>query len=76
MTDRPVYEAVTWPEEDWWLVRVTGVSAGGDPVPVGYLTQAKSLTDTEPMVLDLIACVLDADDAAGFDVTIRQAAQE
>jgi hypothetical protein len=70
MTDaRPVYQAVTWPEERWWLIRVTGVSDGGDPAAVGHLTQADSLTDTEPMVVDLITTALGG--FTGFDVNVR-----
>jgi hypothetical protein len=67
---RPTYQIRAWPDDDWWLARVVTASDGADPAPLNALTQARSLAKIEPMARDLIATIVDADEAT-FGVTIE-----
>jgi hypothetical protein len=67
---RPTYEVRAWQEEGWWLARITGASGDADLTPVNALTHARSLTKIEQVVRDLVAMILDVDEAA-FDVEVE-----
>lgn len=67
---RPTYQVRVWQEDDWWLARVVGASEGADRAPLNAVTQARRLARIEPMGRDLIATILDADDA-DFDVELE-----
>jgi hypothetical protein len=66
----PSYEVRVWREDDWWLARVVGASPGADQAPLNALTQARSLTKIESMARDLIATVLDTNEA-DFEVELQ-----
>lgn len=66
----PVYQVRVWQDEEWWLARVTGASDGASPAPLNALTQARSLARIEPMGRDLIATILDADEAS-FEMDVE-----
>src|SRR5579859_6749796 len=66
---KPAYEVKVWQEGDWWLARVVAVSEGADRAPLNAITQARSLARIESMGRDLIATILDADEA-DFDVEL------
>jgi transcriptional regulator with XRE-family HTH domain len=59
----PVYRLRVWREDGWWLAQVLNASSGADASPVNAITQARSLARIEPMARDLIATILDADEA-------------
>lgn len=64
---KPVYRTKVWQEGDWWLARVMSASEGADQTPLNALTQARTLSRIDQMSRDLIATILDADEA-DFDV--------
>jgi hypothetical protein len=64
---KPTYQVKVWQEGDWWLARVVAASEGADRAPFNAITQARSLAKIESMGRDLIATILDADEA-DFDV--------
>ncbi len=66
----PAYQVRVWQDEGWWLARVTGASDGANPAPLNALTQARTLTRIEAMGRDLIATVLDADEAS-FEMDVE-----
>ncbi|MCV7210336.1 hypothetical protein [Mycolicibacterium canariasense] len=61
------YDAYAHHGERYWVIRVPGL--GNDP-EVGLPTQARNLTEAEPMARDLIATWLDVP-ADSFDVTVH-----
>ena len=67
---KPTYEVRAWQEDGWWLARITGASGDADLTPVNALTHARSLTKIEQVVRDLVAMILDVDEAA-FDVEVE-----
>jgi hypothetical protein len=67
---KPTYQVRVWQEDDWWLARVVGASEDAGPAPLNAVTQARSLARIEPMGRDLIATILDADDA-DFEVELE-----
>jgi hypothetical protein len=66
---KPTYEVRVWQEDDWWLARVVSASEGADPAPLNALTQARSLPKIESMARDLVATILDAEEAS-FEVDL------
>jgi hypothetical protein len=66
----PVYQVRVWQDAEWWLARITGASEGADPAPLNALTQARSLARIETMGRDLIATILDSDEAS-FEIDVE-----
>lgn len=64
---KPTYEVRAWRESDWWIAHIVAASPGADPAPLDSLTHAKTLTNIEQTVRDLVATVLDTDERA-FDI--------
>lgn len=64
---KPTYQVRIWQEDGWWLARVMAASDEADRSALNALTQARSLAKIESMARDLIATILDADEAS-FDV--------
>lgn len=64
------YQVKVWQEDDWWLARVVGATEDSDRAPLNAVTQARSLARIESMSRDLIATILDADEA-DFDVELQ-----
>jgi len=58
---RPVYRLNVTREGRWWIV---------DAVEIDYRTQARTLTEAEEMGRDLIAAMLDVDEAS-FDIDVH-----
>ena len=68
---KPVYTISIWPEDGWWLARVTGVSDGGDDTPLTAVTQSDTREGIETMARDLVATILDTDDDEDiFDIEV------
>jgi hypothetical protein len=67
---RATYEVRAWQEDGWWLARITGASGDADLTPVNALTHARSLTDIEQVVRDLVAMILDIDETT-FNVEVE-----
>jgi transcriptional regulator with XRE-family HTH domain len=64
------YQIRVWQEDDWWLARVVAASEDADRAPLNAVTQARSLAKIESMARDLIATILDADEA-NFDIELE-----
>jgi hypothetical protein len=64
---KPIYQVKVWQDEDWWLARVVDASDGAEAAPLNALTQASGLKRIESMARDLIATILDTDEAM-FDL--------
>lgn len=64
---RPTYAVHIWQEDGLWIAKVVSAGAGTDTAPVGSVTDAETPAEIEPMARDLIATLLDADEAE-FDV--------
>lgn len=58
------HEVETYREGDWWVVRVPGLDAN--------YTQARTLEEVEEMARDLIALVLDIDQAEVGEIIITE----
>ena len=67
---KPTYEVRAWRERSWWLARVFDGNDSADPAPIGETAHTRALTTVEQTVRDLIATILDVDDAT-FDVEIE-----
>ncbi|GFG74708.1 hypothetical protein [Mycobacterium botniense] len=62
------YTAIASPDEGrWWFIRIPGLGNNPDE---GLPTQARRLTDVEPMARDLIAVYLDVPEDS-FNVEVK-----
>jgi hypothetical protein len=67
---RPGYEARAWREQGWWVARVVAASDGADLTPLHAVSHARTLTCIEQTVRDLVATILDVDEA-DFDLELE-----
>jgi hypothetical protein len=67
---RPGYEARAWREQGWWVARVVAASDGADLTPLHAVSHARTLTCVEQTVRDLVATILDVDEAH-FDLELE-----
>jgi hypothetical protein len=67
---RPGYEARAWREHGWWVARVVAASDGADLAPLHAVSHARTLSSIEQTVRDLVATILDADEA-DFDLELE-----
>jgi hypothetical protein len=61
------HTAIASPDGRWWFIRIPGLGNNPDE---GLPTQARRLTEVEPMARDLIAVYLDVPEDS-FDVEVR-----
>ena len=67
---KPMYEVRAWREQGWWLARVMAACGGADLTPLNATTHARTLTTIEQAARDLVATILDVDEAA-FEVDVE-----
>jgi hypothetical protein len=67
MVAMKTYTAIASPDERWWFIRIPGLGNNPDE---GLPTQARRLSDVEPMARDLIAVYLDVPEDS-FDVEVK-----
>jgi hypothetical protein len=67
---KPTYEVRAWRERSWWQARVVDANAIADPAPIGEMAHTRALTTVEQTVRDLVATILDVDEAT-FDIEIE-----
>ena len=67
---KPSYEVRAWREHNWWRAHIFAANNYADPAPLGATAHTRALATVEQTVRDLVATILDVDDAT-FDIEIE-----